>query len=174
MLVRVFREAGGIGLAVGPQAGRAEGNLARFHQLPADLGHQLPPHAELLGQVAVGPLVMEPEPDLDGPSPLGAGQGEAVEEVGAGHEVERLGERPGSHLGQDRPLAERDGRGVAVEAVGDQEPPLDVEDGDRRHPAPGVHVAMDGVVVEPVSEVQRGVQDQVIERQIVDFHRRPP
>ena len=70
---------------------------------------------------------MELELDLDGPPPLGPRQRQAVEQVDARDEVEGVGEGAGADLGRDRPLAEHHGRGVAVEAVGDQPLAVDVD-----------------------------------------------
>ena len=105
---------------------------------------------------------MQLQLDLDGPSTLGAGQRQPVEQVDARDEVEGLGERTHADLGRDRPLAHHDRGGVAVEAVGEQQSAFDLEDRDRRQPIPGVGVSLDGEIVQPVAEIQVGVEDEVV------------
>ena len=100
VLVGVAGQGGGIDLAVGPDAALAGRDLARLDQLLADLRHQVAADADLLGQPAVGPVVMEPHLHLDRPSTLGAGQGQAVGQVRRRDEVEGLGERAVADLGR--------------------------------------------------------------------------
>ena len=161
--VLVLGQAGGrVELAVGPDAPGEVGDLVRLDQLPADLGDQLAADGQLLGHAAVGPVVVQLELDLDGAAALGAGQGQAVEQVDAGDEVQGLGERADADLRRDRPFAQHDGGGVAVEPVGDQQAVLDLVDRDRRQALPGVGVSLDREIVEPVAEIQVRVEDEVV------------
>ncbi len=162
-----------IGLAVGADSRRPQGDLAGFDELAADLGDQFPPDAQLLGEVAVGTVVVEPQLDLDRPSPFQAGEREAVEQVGSGHVVERVVERAEQDLGGDRLAPEAHGRGVPVEAVGQEELAVDLVDRDRRHPAPGVHVAVNRVVVETIAQVQGRVEHHIFEKDLGNLHRPP-
>ena len=154
-LVRVLGQAGGrVELAVGPDPTGEVGDLVRLDQLPADLDDQLAADGQLLGHPAIGPVVMQLQLDLDGPTALGAGQRQAVEQVDARDEVEGLGERAVADLGRDRPLAQHDRGRVAVETVGQQQAAFDLEDRDRRQPIPGVGVSLDREIVQPVAEIR--------------------
>ena len=77
-------------------------------------------------------------------------------------EVEGIGERARADLGRDRPLAQHDRRGMAVETVGEQQAAVDLVDRDRRQPIPGVGVALDREIVQPVAEIEIGVEDEVV------------
>ena len=44
-------------------------------------------------------------------------------------------------------------------------------DGDRRQPIPGIGIAFDREVVEPVSQVEVRVEDQVVQGHIANVHR---
>ncbi len=57
-----------------------------------------------------------------------------------------------------------------MEAVGEQQSAFDLEDRDRRQPIPGVGVSLDGEIVQPIAEIQAGVEDEVVERHLADIH----
>ncbi len=157
-------------LAVGADAARQVGDLARLDQLPADLGHQLAADGQLFGHAPIGPVVVQLELDLDRPAPFGAGQRQAVEEIDAGDEIEGIGERSLDDLRADRPLAQHDRGGMTVEAVGDQQAVVDVVDRDGRQTIPGVGVALDREIIEAVAEVEVGVEDEVVQRDFANLH----
>ena len=158
-------------LAVGADAAREIGDLVGFDQLPADLGDQLAADGELFGHPAVGPVVMQLELDFDRAAAFAAGQRQAVEQVDARDEVERVGEGAVDDLGADRSLAEHDGGRMTVEPVGDQQPLVDVVDRDRRQALPRVGVAFDGEIVEAIAQVEVLVENQVVERNFANLHR---
>ena len=72
---------GGIGFAVGAEAGGAVGDLAAFDEGAADLGDEFSADAHFVGEVAVGSVVMDAELDFDGATALGSAEWETVEEV---------------------------------------------------------------------------------------------
>ena len=168
----VFGKAGRrVELAVGADAAGQIGDLVGLDQLPADLGDQLAADGQLFGHAAVRPVVMQLELHLDGTPALAAGQRQAVKEIDAGDEIEGVGEGALADLGADRSLAEHDGCGVAMEAVGDEQPLVDVVDRDRRQPLPRVGVAFDREIVEAITQVQVLVENQVIEGNLANLHR---
>ena len=94
-----------------------------------------------------------------------------MEQVDAGDEIEGVGERSLDDLGADRPLAQHDRGRVAVKSVGDEQPVVDVVDGDRRQTIPRVGVALDREIVEAIAEIEVRVEDQVVERYLANLHR---
>ena len=173
VLVRVLGEAGrGVGLAVCTDPGRRGRQLPAVDQHLPGLGDQLSAGAQFLGEPAIGPVVMEPELDLDRASTFGTGHREPVEQVDARDEVERVAEGPRSDLGRHHPPAQLHRRGVAMEPVGQEPASFDLEDGHRGHPLPGLGVTLDREVVEPVPQVQVGVEDQVVDRHVANIHHR--
>ncbi len=170
-LVGVLGEAGrGVELAVGTDATRQVGDLARLDQLTTDLGHQLAADGQLFGHAAVRPVVMQLQLDLDRPASLGAGQRQAVEQVDAGDEIEGVGERSLDDFRPDRPLAEHDRRGMAMKAIGDQQAAFDVVNRDGRQTIPGVGVALDREIVEAIAEVEIRVEDEIVQRDFANLH----
>ena len=101
---------------------------------------------------------------------LGPRQRQAVKQIDAGDEVERVGEGPVDDLRTDRPLAQHDRRSVAVKAVGDQQAIVDLVDRDRRQTIPRVGIALDREVVEAVAQVEVRVEDQIVQRDFANFH----
>jgi hypothetical protein len=157
-------------LAVGADATRQIGNLPRFDQLATDLGNELAADGQLFRHAAIGPVMMQLELDLDGPTAFGAGQWQSVEQVDAGHEVECIGERAFANLGPDRPFAEQHRRGMAVEPVGHEQAVVDAEHDDRRQAIPRVGIALDGKLIEAIAEVQVLIENEVVEWYLVDLH----
>ena len=78
---------------------------------------------------------------------------------------------PTTNLGRNRSLAEHHGGGVAMKAVGDQPLAVDFVDRDRRQPIPRVGISFDREIVEPVSQVEVRVENEVVQRHVANIHR---
>src|SRR5262245_21181015 len=59
---------------------------------------------------------------------------------------------------------------MTVEAVGDQQSVVDIEDRYGRQTLPGVGVALDREIIEAVAQVEVGVENEVVEGYFANFH----
>ena len=60
---------------------------------------------------------------------------------------------------------------MTMKAVSDQPLAIDFIDCDRRQPIPGVCISFDREVVEPVSQVEVRIENEVVQRHVANIHR---
>ena len=96
-----------------------------------------------------------------------------MREVRARDKIESFLERAETDLDLDASEVQMDGGRVPVEAVGDKQSPLNLEDRDRRHPVPNFGVSLDRELIEPIAEVEVGFQDQLVDRYLANVHPNP-
>ena len=94
-----------------------------------------------------------------------------MKEVDARDEIESIGEGADADLRGDRSLANHHCGGVPVKSVRHQHLAFDVIHGDRRQPIPRIGVSLDREVVQPISQVEVGIENQVVQGYITNVHR---